>query len=255
MDHTDHVALIRAGLEGAGARWLELGAGSGAFTLALLDLVGDEADVVAIDRDQGALRSLEQAAGHGFPRAAVQPVVADFTQPLPVEPASFDGVLMANSLHFVRDKATVLRAAIDALRPGGRFLIVEYGSDRGNTWVPWPISYPTWAELAEQVGLLDTRRIGEVPSRFLGSIYAAVSQRDGWVEGERRASSSPNATKTRPPSTDSQLHGAPSADANCGSMTEAAPRITSAMPAHHVAILNEAGRSAARRPTSTIPAP
>ena len=178
MDHADHVALIRGGLEGAGPRWLELGAGNGAFTLAVLDLIGDAADVVAIDRDKGALRSLEQAAARRFPEAAVRAVVADFTQPLQVEPASFDGVLMANSLHFVRDKGPVLRAAIDALRPGGRFLIVEYGSDHGNPWVPWPIAYETWAELAAEVGLRDTRRIGEVPSRFLGSIYAAVSNRD-----------------------------------------------------------------------------
>lgn len=176
MDHADHVALIRGGLDGAGPRWLELGAGTGAFTLALLDLLGEAADVVALDRDQGALRSLEEAATRRFPSATVQPVVADFTQPLQVEPGSFDGVLMANSLHFVRDKEPVLRSAIATLKPGGRFLLVEYGSDRGNPWVPWPMTYQTWTEVAARAGLRDTRRIGEVPSRFLGSMYAAVSR-------------------------------------------------------------------------------
>jgi ubiquinone/menaquinone biosynthesis C-methylase UbiE len=175
LDHADHVALIRGGLDGAGMRWLELGAGSGAFTLALLDLLGDQADVAAIDRDIHALGRLEEAASSRFPAAHVQTIDADFTRPLPVEPATFDGLLMANSLHFVRSKETVLHAAIDALRPGGRFLLVEYGSDRGNPWVPWPIGYPMWVELAERVGLSATRQIGEVPSRFLGSIYAAVS--------------------------------------------------------------------------------
>lgn len=179
MDHADHVSLIRDGIDGAGAHWLELGAGTGAFTLALLDVLGDRADVVALDREAGSLRGLEDAAARRFPAAAVRSVVGDFTEPLPVEPASFDGVLMANSLHFVRDKEPVLRAAIDTLKPGGRFILVEYGSDRGNHWVPWPIGYETWAELASRVGLRDTHRIGEVPSRFLGSIYAAVSQRDG----------------------------------------------------------------------------
>ena len=178
MEHTDHVALIAHGLEGAGPRWLELGAGSGAFTLALLDLLGEGASVVALDRDGGALRKLADAADRRFPAAAVRSVVGDLTEPLPVEPASFDGVLMANSLHFVRDKEPVLRAAIETLKPGGRFLLVEYGSDRGNPWVPWPIGFATWAELASRVGLRDTRRIGDIPSRFLGSIYAAVSQRD-----------------------------------------------------------------------------
>ena len=176
MDHADHLALIRAGVEGGvGTRWLELGAGSGAFTMALLDLLGEEASVVAVDRDANALRRLEEGARRRFPSTAVSSVLADFTQPLSVEPASFDGVLMANSLHFVRDKEPVLGSAIRTLKPGGRFLLVEYGSDLGNRWVPWPIGYPTWAELAARVGLGDTHLIGEVPSRFLGSMYAAVS--------------------------------------------------------------------------------
>lgn len=179
MDHADHVALIRDGLDSAAPRWLELGAGSGAFTLALVDVLGEESHVVAVDRDASALRKLEQATASRFPASVVRTIVADFTQPMPVEPASFDGVLMANSLHFVRDKVPVMRATLGALRPGGRFLIVEYGSDRGNPWVPWPIGYASWAKLAAGVGLRDTRQIGEVPSRFLGSIYAAVSNWDG----------------------------------------------------------------------------
>ncbi len=179
MDHDDHVSLIRDGVDGAGPHWLELGAGSGAFTLALLDVLGERADVVALDRDAGSLRKLEDAVARRFPVGSVRSVVADFAQPLPFEPASFDGVLMANSLHFVRDKEPVLRAAIDILKPGGRFLIVEYGSDRGNQWVPWPMSHATWTGVAARVGLRDTRLIGEVPSRFLGSIYAAVSSSDG----------------------------------------------------------------------------
>jgi SAM-dependent methyltransferase len=173
MDHADHVALIRDGVDGAGPRWLELGAGAGAFTLALLDLLGADADVIALDRDSGALRRLEADAAARFPSASVRTVVGDFTHPLPVDPGSFDGVLMANSLHFVRGKEPVLRAAIDALRPGGRFLLVEYGADRGNPWVPWPVSFERWVELASGTGLRDTRKVGEVPSRFLGSMYAA----------------------------------------------------------------------------------
>jgi ubiquinone/menaquinone biosynthesis C-methylase UbiE len=178
MDHGDHVALIRIGVDDAGKRWLELGAGTGAFTLALLDLLGDGADVVAIDRDAAALRTLEAAVERRFPAASVRTVVADFTGPLPVEPASFDGLLMANSLHFVRDKEPVLQTAVEALRPGGRFVIVEYDSDRGNPWVPWPIRYESWTELAARVRLNDTRLSGRVPSRFLGSIYAALSRRE-----------------------------------------------------------------------------
>jgi ubiquinone/menaquinone biosynthesis C-methylase UbiE len=175
MDHADHVGLIRDGTVGGGGRWLELGAGSGAFTLALLDVLGDSADVVALDRDASALRQLRDEASRRFPSSGLTSVIGDFTDPADIPAGPFDGVLMANSLHFVEDKESVLRNVLAVVPPGGRFLLVEYGSDQGNPWVPWPISYPTWAALAERVGLQGTRRIGQVPSRFLGSIYAAVS--------------------------------------------------------------------------------
>jgi hypothetical protein len=84
---------------------------------------------------------------------------------------------MANSLHFVRDKRPVVEAAVSVLRPTGLFVLVEYGSNRGNPWVPWPIDYAAWEALAARAGLRTVRRIGEVPSRFLGSIYAAVGER------------------------------------------------------------------------------
>ena len=57
MDHADHVALLRAGIEagrrGSGAVWADIGSGRGAFTLALADLLGAGAEVIAVDRDGG----------------------------------------------------------------------------------------------------------------------------------------------------------------------------------------------------------
>jgi hypothetical protein len=56
-------------------------------------------------------------------------------------------------------------------------VLVEYDADAGNRWVPHPVSAQRWLALASQAGLSDTRIIGRVPSRFLDSIYAAVSLR------------------------------------------------------------------------------
>jgi len=110
-----------------------------------------------------------------FPAVSVRYQVADFTQPLDLPP--LDGLLMANSLHFLRDKAPTLRRLVALLKPGGRLVLVEYNADRGNRWVPYPLSYETWRGLAERCGLEGTRLLATVPSRFLGEIYAALSLR------------------------------------------------------------------------------
>ena len=174
MDHADHVGLIRDGVTGAGTSWLELGAGEGAFTLALADLLGGSGSIVALDRDPQALRRLAAEMQRRFPTVALETVVADVREPLP--PGPFDGVLAANSLHFDADPVTLVRRAVAGLRPGGRLIVVEYDSDLGNRWVPHAFSAVTWRRLASEAGLIETRQIGRVPSRFLGAIYAAVSR-------------------------------------------------------------------------------
>jgi hypothetical protein len=82
---------------------------------------------------------------------------------------------MANSLHFVRDKASVLTLVRSYLRPGGRLVLIEYNADHGNMWVPHPLSYPTWEKLSLSAGFASTRLLTTVPSRFLGEIFSALS--------------------------------------------------------------------------------
>jgi len=173
MKHPDHVALIRAGVTGAGPRWLELGAGDGEFTLALADLLR-AGDITALDRDRWALPELERRVRDAFPATTLTTVVADFAQSIPDGP--FDGILAANSLHFVEIVAPVLAALRGILAAEGRLVVVEYDADRGNPWVPHPISMARWTILATQAGFTTPQLIHRVPSRFLGSIYGAVAR-------------------------------------------------------------------------------
>ena len=177
LNHSDHVGLIRGGVPPGGGRWADLGAGEGAFTLALADLLGPGGQVTAIDRDAGALRELSAALHELFPRTDLHTLTADFTRDLRL--TDLDGVVMANALHFVpdRDQPAVLDGVRAVLKPGGRLVLVEYGADRGNPWVPHPFSYLRWEQMAGAAGFAGTRMLGSVPSRFLGSIYAAVSER------------------------------------------------------------------------------
>jgi precorrin-6B methylase 2 len=72
LKHADLVALIEdgvlpihgevarsAGRAAPGGRWADLGAGEGAFTLALADLLGPGAHITAIDKDERALKSIK----------------------------------------------------------------------------------------------------------------------------------------------------------------------------------------------------
>ena len=172
MEHNDHVNLITPAVQGPGT-WADLGSGRGAFTLALAELLGPEGSIFSVDRDRRALAAQEKRMRMQFPEVPVEYVQADFTRPL--ELPLLDGLLMANSLHFVRRKKPVLKGLVSLLKPGGRFVLVEYNTDRGNVWVPHPLSYPSWEKLAGEAGLQGTKKIGAYPSRFLREIYSALS--------------------------------------------------------------------------------
>jgi ubiquinone/menaquinone biosynthesis C-methylase UbiE len=176
VDHADHVNLLRPAVA-PGETWADIGAGTGAFTLALAELVGPDGRIVAADRDRGGLSQNAAAVTSRFPGVALRTLVGDFTarMDLPL----LDGLVAANSLHFVaRDRQVeVVRRLVAHLRPGGTIVVVEYDTDHGNPWVPHPFRYESWVEIATEAGLAGISRIGRVPSRFLGAIYSAAAVR------------------------------------------------------------------------------
>jgi len=176
LDHTDHVALLRPAVP-VGGIWADIGAGDGAFTLALADLLGPGGRVVALDRDGAALRRNAATVASRFPAVVLETMSGDLTGPLDLP--TLDGLVAANSLHFVpRDRQVgIVGALATHLRPGGAFIVVEYDADHGNPWVPHPFGHEAWRRMAEAAGLTGTRLLGRVPSRFLGAIYSAVSYR------------------------------------------------------------------------------
>ncbi len=173
MDHNDHVFLIRKGIPGPGGVWADLGSGWGAFTLALADLIGPTGHIFSVDKDRRALGEQERAMHARFPNISITNLHADFTQRLNLP--LLDGVVMANSLHFLRTKDATLQLVRSYLKPQGRLLIVEYNTDRGNLWVPYPFSYPTWEVMARQNGFTSTSLLETRPSRSFSGMYSALS--------------------------------------------------------------------------------
>jgi SAM-dependent methyltransferase len=173
MKHADHVALLKDGVPAPGGLWADFGSGGGAFTLALAELIGPGGEIYSIDHSGEALREQQAAMRLRFAQTKLHTIQQDFNAPLALP--ALDGIVMANALHFQRDKERTLLQVRNCLKPGGPFILVEYNADKGNLWVPYPLSITTWLDLARRSGFLATRQLAKVPSSFLGEIYSAIS--------------------------------------------------------------------------------
>ncbi len=164
MTHDEMVALIRGGVGETGGVWADFGAGRGNFTRALRDLLGAEATIYAIDHNVRALKQIRCA----------HTIQADFTQPLDLP--LLDGVLMVNSLHFIREQVETLRRIVGYLRPGGRLLIVEYAVSAPRSYIPYPVPFERFQSLAKEAGFSNPVQVGYRRSPSMGiSMYAGAA--------------------------------------------------------------------------------
>ncbi len=161
--------LIRPAILPGIQMWADLGAGGGLFTRALAEELEEGSSIWAVDRQATPLTSITVKAGIHLTTRAI-----DFTSG-DLDLAQMDGILMANSLHFVNDKLSLLRRLSTQLRNPGRLLLVEYDTNRSNQWVPFPISLRKLEELVFENGLGTVTKVGEAESIYNSSgMYSAV---------------------------------------------------------------------------------
>ncbi|MFN8383847.1 MAG: class I SAM-dependent methyltransferase [Anaerolineales bacterium] len=174
MDHTDHVNLLRPADLKQGGAWADLGAGSGAFTFALRELIGASASIHAVDKDHNDLNRLKAEYEIRFRNSDnLKIIVGDFSRPLATPLPPLDGIVMANSLHYFKDRVKILKHVRSLLKPNGILLVVEYNVDSGNPWVPYPFSFETFKKLTAQSGFSEPRLLAKNPSSFLREFYSA----------------------------------------------------------------------------------
>jgi ubiquinone/menaquinone biosynthesis C-methylase UbiE len=106
--------------------WCDLGCGSGTFTIALALLLASGSTIHAVDLDQGALEGIPDQ----YDGVAIRKILGDLRSPS-VRLPSVDGILMPNSLRFIREQHLFLRRLLSVT---DRFLIVEYERSRPSPW-------------------------------------------------------------------------------------------------------------------------
>lgn len=112
-----------------GERVLEIGGGAGVTTAALVDHVGADGFVAALDHSETAVRLARKRN-----RAAVATGRADIrcagVSQMPFADARFDGVIAVNNFHFWPRPESDMREVWRVLRPGGRVVIGIRGAAR-----------------------------------------------------------------------------------------------------------------------------
>ena len=149
--------------------WADLGCGSGVFTFALANLLPSGSLVYAVDKEPIYFN------GNPHPKGTViYEVHMDFeVHRLPLH--NLDGIMMANSLHYVADKPALLERLSMYKKPESPFLIVEYDADKPVAqWVPYPLSFKSLQKLFNEAGYSTVEKLGERPSLYgRANMYAA----------------------------------------------------------------------------------
>lgn len=115
MEHVEAVAMLANNyFLPYQSRWADLGCGSGTFTLALADLLQPQSIIYAIDKDAPAL---QQIPSH-YNEVNIEKITTDFSKQQPLF-NDLDGILMANSLHYIKDKNSFIKGIANYLAGNG----------------------------------------------------------------------------------------------------------------------------------------
>ena len=171
MQLTDAIHLLQAAPISSDipAIWADLGSGSGLFTRALAHLLPEQSTIYAIDKSRQSLPGSTKKTSLHFLQADFEK--SDLSLP------PLQGILMANSLHYVANKKALLLRLQAYFADQAKFIIVEYDTQSSNPWVPYPIDFSHLKTLFMDAGFQQVIKLGERPSAYgRSNMYAA------WVE-------------------------------------------------------------------------
>lgn len=124
-DAADEAARIARALElRPGSVVADVGAGDGSYAIALARIVGPDGHVFATELDDDALTDIrENVAEKGVTGVTVLKGSTGSTN-LPAD--SCDAVVLRDVYHHLTEPAAIDASILDALRPGGRLLVIDF---------------------------------------------------------------------------------------------------------------------------------
>jgi hypothetical protein len=125
------------------------------FTNALSRLLPKGSSIIAIDKTKSRIQVADGIS--------LTTKTEDFTT---LNFGETDGVMMANSFHYVKDQQEFLRNLSVFT---STLLLVEYNMDKRNRWVPYPISFK------KLQSIVHAKFLGETKSQYNSNgMYSAL---------------------------------------------------------------------------------
>ena len=132
--------LVKADFKSTPQVWLDLGCGAGTFTIALAELLPSGSQVICVDKNS---HDLPAQSPNGN---AILFIQQDFIRPIQFD-LKIDGVLMANSLHYVVDPKSLVDYYVNEMMLETNFILIEYDTKESNPWIPFPVPFQNLEDL------------------------------------------------------------------------------------------------------------
>ncbi len=141
-----------------GERILEVGPGTGYYTLDVAECVGSEGSVEILDLQQEMLdHTMRRAAERGI--ANISPTEGEATA-MPYDDGTFDAAFLVTTLGEIPNQDAALRELARVIRPGRRLVVGELLGD------PHYVPLRSMRLRAAAAGLHYERRLGSAPGFF-----------------------------------------------------------------------------------------